>query len=317
MKQAADGSILVTIVSGTSVTGLYAADGSMNIIEAAGRGIYHRCGARRVTTVPGTSVTGLYAADGSWNATNADTDGKRGLQHPCGAFRMDGLFSLLQLSPAAWYDPSDLSTLFQLSNGTVPVTANNDPVGYMGDRSGNVNHLIQATAGARPLYKTSGGLSWLEFDGVDDFLKDLFTLNQPCDRVIAFQQISWAPADTLWDGGVLNSCRIYQDDAGLSPELTTYAGANVALADELIATDQVLTERWNGAGSRFAIDNNNYVTGNPGAANPAGFTLGAHGNDASFSNIRFYGGAIFSSAQTDPNIALLRTYMAAKQGRVL
>ena len=32
------------------------------------------------------------------------------------------------------------------------------------------NHLTQATAGFRPQYKTSGGLHWLEFDTVDDFM---------------------------------------------------------------------------------------------------------------------------------------------------
>ena len=32
------------------------------------------------------------------------------------------------------------------------------------------NHLTQATSGARPQYKTSGGLHWLEFDGIDDLL---------------------------------------------------------------------------------------------------------------------------------------------------
>ena len=32
------------------------------------------------------------------------------------------------------------------------------------------NHASQATAASRPLYKTSGGLHWLQFDGVDDSL---------------------------------------------------------------------------------------------------------------------------------------------------
>lgn len=69
-----------------------------------------------------------------------------------------------------WFDPSDLTTMFQNSNGTTPVTADGDPVGYIADKSGRGNHFIQATAGKRPLYKTSGGLSWLDFDGVDDAL---------------------------------------------------------------------------------------------------------------------------------------------------
>jgi len=70
----------------------------------------------------------------------------------------------------AWYDPSDLTTLYQDSAGTTPVTADGDPVGLMLDKSGNDNHAIQSVAAARPVYRTDGTLHWLEFDGVDDRL---------------------------------------------------------------------------------------------------------------------------------------------------
>jgi hypothetical protein len=70
----------------------------------------------------------------------------------------------------AWYDPSDLTTMFQDSAGTAPVTADGQPVGLIRDKSGRNNHASQATAAKRPLYKTSGGLHWLQFDGVDDSL---------------------------------------------------------------------------------------------------------------------------------------------------
>ena len=49
-----------------------------------------------------------------------------------------------------WYDPSDLSTLFQDSAGTVPVTAVEQPVGLMLDKSGRGNHATQATSTKRP-----------------------------------------------------------------------------------------------------------------------------------------------------------------------
>jgi len=71
-------------------------------------------------------------------------------------------------TPGAWYDPSDLSTLFQDSAGTIPVTQADQPVGQMRDKSGNGFHLSQSIAAARPLYRSAGGLHWLEFDGVDD-----------------------------------------------------------------------------------------------------------------------------------------------------
>lgn len=69
-----------------------------------------------------------------------------------------------------WLDPSDLSTMFQDSAGTTPVTADGQPVGLILDKSGRGNHASQATAAARPLYKTDGTYHWLQFDGVDDSL---------------------------------------------------------------------------------------------------------------------------------------------------
>ena len=62
----------------------------------------------------------------------------------------------------AWYDPSDLSTLFQSSDGTTAVAVG-DPVGYIADKSGNGNHAIQATSAKRPILRNSGSLYWLEF----------------------------------------------------------------------------------------------------------------------------------------------------------
>lgn len=78
--------------------------------------------------------------------------------------------SALSPTPTAWYDPSDLSTLWKDTAGTTPVTADGDAVARIDDKSGNGRHLTQSTAGSRPLYKTSGGISWLQFDGVDDYL---------------------------------------------------------------------------------------------------------------------------------------------------
>ena len=50
-----------------------------------------------------------------------------------------------------WYDPSDLTTLFQDSAGTTPVTAVEQPVGLMKDKSGRGNHAFQTTSANRPV----------------------------------------------------------------------------------------------------------------------------------------------------------------------
>lgn len=54
--------------------------------------------------------------------------------------------------PGVWYDPSDLSTLFQDSAGTTPVTAPAQTVGLILDKSGRGNNATQATSAQRPTY---------------------------------------------------------------------------------------------------------------------------------------------------------------------
>lgn len=70
----------------------------------------------------------------------------------------------------AWYDPSDLATLFQDAEMTVPVTSDGDPVGAMLDKSGNGHHAIQPENTFRPTYDINSGLPYIFFDGVDDYL---------------------------------------------------------------------------------------------------------------------------------------------------
>jgi len=70
-----------------------------------------------------------------------------------------------------WFDPSDLSTMFQDSAGTTPVTAAGQPVGRIVDKSGNGVAATQGTAGSRPvLRQDASGKYYLEFDGTDDWL---------------------------------------------------------------------------------------------------------------------------------------------------
>lgn len=75
-------------------------------------------------------------------------------------------FSPLDLSPLAWAR-SSISTLYQDSAGTTPITAAGQDVGLREDQSGNSADFTQATATARPTYETSPAR--LEYD-VDDAL---------------------------------------------------------------------------------------------------------------------------------------------------
>lgn len=60
-------------------------------------------------------------------------------------------FLFLAGEQGAWYDPSDMTTLFQDAAGTTPVTAVEQPVGLMLDKSGRGNHAMQSTSTKRPV----------------------------------------------------------------------------------------------------------------------------------------------------------------------
>lgn len=73
-----------------------------------------------------------------------------------GRFKLNSLtFNIMRLfyggEQGAWYDPSDMSTLFQDAAGTTPVTAVEQPVGRILDKSGRGNHATQSTTTKRPV----------------------------------------------------------------------------------------------------------------------------------------------------------------------
>ena len=91
--------------------------------------------------------------------------------------------------PGAWYDPSDLTTLFQDSAGATPVTTAGQTVGKMLDKSGHGNHATQATLAQRPTYEVDGtGRPYLSFDGVDDGMVT-GTITPGIDKVQVFAGI--------------------------------------------------------------------------------------------------------------------------------
>ena len=214
-----------------------------------------------------------------------------------------------------WWDVADMSTLFQDSAGTSPVTAAGQPVGRINDKSGNGNHLLQATGAVRPMLRSGGSLWWLEFDGTQ-FLQATFTLNQPVTRVSAAQSVAWQINDFLWDG-VGAIAGVFDYSANPTLALGTFGSGYAANTDMTIGVNHVVTDIFNGASSKLAIDNNSYTTGNPGGSNPGGATIAAKSNTANKSNILWFGAVWIGRVLTDVEIAQARTYFGARAGLAL
>lgn len=216
----------------------------------------------------------------------------------------------------AWYDPSDLTTLFQDTAGTTPVTVDGDPVARVNDKSGNGYNLLQSNASKRPLYKTSGGLKWLLFDGVDDILSAAYTIAQPWVRVSAIRTPSPVSGGSQALGGVaINTGVLFF--AGTT-SIDIYSGGIVGSVPIVAGTDYCATERHNGASSRIATNNNGYQSGNAGATLPGGISVGgSQAAGSGFSAIRFYGGAVYAADVADADISQLRTLVGSKAGLTL
>lgn len=151
-----------------------------------------------------------------------------------------GAFSPLSIAGLQlWLDASDSGTLYTDSAGSTPATADGDPVGYWGDKSGNSNHTIQADGTKKPLLKLSqqNSKSGISFDGVNDSLTKsittaalgtLFGANN-CNIYIAGSQTStsfWKSLISIGEGRIIFTIQ----SSGL---LAAYCGSDLATSFNL------------------------------------------------------------------------------------
>lgn len=141
-----------------------------------------------------------------------------------------------------FYDPNDLSTMYQDAAGTIPVTAAGQAVGLIRDKSGRNNHAYQTTSASRPILRqnASTGAYYLEFDGTDDFLQTNNIDFRATDKVSVF-------------AGVTKLADRTQIVAELSPAATANNGSFFLVA----GTDAGGNGYTSLARGSFGISNNN------------------------------------------------------------
>lgn len=197
--------------------------------------------------------------------------------------------------PAAW---------FRYNTG---ITVTGAGVSQWDDQSGNGRHLKQGTDGNRPALQADGSIL---FDGVDNYLKcDAFTLNQPETVYILFKQVSWTNQDYIFDGNSGSSMVFRQD--GSTPQVDIIAGSGITNNSDLaVGAYGVSSCVFNGASSLLQINLGTPTTGNCGANNAGGFTLGANATGgANFANIQVKEVIIFPAANDATQRARVIRYL--------
>lgn len=143
----------------------------------------------------------------------------------------------------------------------------NDLVSLWKDNLASGNDIANAGA-TKPKWQSTGVLF------VDDTLTKTFTLNQPEFIYFVAKHITWTVNTSPFDGGVQATGMLR--DTATTPGLKAYAGSYSNQNDNLPLNQWgIIRVLFNGASSSFQIDATAKVTGNFGAANMGGFTMGS------------------------------------------
>lgn len=203
------------------------------------------------------------------------------------------------LNPAAW---------FRFNTG---ITVTGAGVSAWADQSGNARDLLQGTDAARPPKQADGSIL---FDGVAQFLKcGSFTLNQPETVYLLFKQVAWTLNARISDGNANGTGSIDQSPA--TPQLVINAGSAVATNGNLaVGAYGVAAAVFNGASSSLRINNTAETTGNAGAANMSGFTVGGAASGVAFSNIQVKEVVLFAAAHDAATRQRVIRYLAQVGG---
>jgi hypothetical protein len=156
--------------------------------------------------------------------------------------------------------------------------------------------------------------SSLLFDGAAHYMKTApFTLNQPETVYLVAKQVAWGNR-YLHDGNAGDSMVLFQNTA--SPQLALYAGAfSGNNSGASIGSKVVITEVFNGATPVLRTNLGTEVTsGDVGAANAGGFTLGSNAGGASWANIQVYEVLIYNVAHDAATRANIARALMAKHG---
>ena len=206
---------------------------------------------------------------------------------------------------------ADTGPFWQDSSRTARATADGDPIGAWDDKSGNANHLVQATSGRKPLLKVGilNGRKVARGDGIDDWLEKAFTVGAQPTTVFVVGKCLTSGGNDLWSsmgGGV----EFKRNGAGWYVYSGTVLGMNGGSSD---ANFHVLSLKLNGASSELWKDGALNLSGSPGPGGMDGLCLfnqgSAHGSPESGDIAEL---AVYNRLLDAGEFAAVRDYLRTK-----
>jgi hypothetical protein len=191
-------------------------------------------------------------------------------------------------TPEHWYR-SD-GPLWQ-DAGLTRASSDGDPIGRWDDLTGNADHISQGMILQKPSLQSGltdllNGYPVIRFDGQNDWLRGAFTnggaMNQPNTWIL----VAKLSATLIDDGNyhylasgddITNYHELAKNAAPGHDKWIIYAGAILA-GNDADGNWNIWTAVFNGASSQFWHNGISEASGNAGAHNPDGITLGARGS---------------------------------------
>lgn len=213
------------------------------------------------------------------------------------------------------WDPSQLPNVWAWYRSDQGITLTAGTVLQWADILGSGRDLAQGSDPSKPTF-TAGGLNGhatIDFDGVDDFLlSPLAALPQPATVFTILKQTTWTSNDTIYDGLVPNSLRLFQFSA--TPNLATYSGNFGPQSTQLaVNTFALTTVIFDAASSVLQVNNQAEVPGDTGNTAAGGFTLGCFASGAgTWSDISVAEIVIMTAAADSTQRQQMRDYVAAR-----
>jgi len=210
--------------------------------------------------------------------------------------------------------PAKLATSFtESSSNAATVTINTS--GATGARISGARDLYQGTAANQPILTIAASGNYLTFDGSNDYLKAAaFALAQPETVYLVGSQVTWTSTDRMTDGNAGGSMMIRQVVG--TPQIGIGAGSSINGASLALGANGVITGVFNGASSSLRINRTAALTGDVGAANGGGLTLGAANDGSLNANITAQEVVVYSTAQ-DENYQYRVTRLLSRRTGVL
>ncbi len=140
-----------------------------------------------------------------------------------------------------------------------------------------------------------------------------YTANQPRTYYIVGMDPAWAAGQYIADGTTANRLGLSKTTG--TPKVSVNAGSAACEDPNLtLLAKHIITVVLNGAGSSITIDNGTPTTGNAGAGNPGGLTIGADGGGLNFGGFWFDEIIDRSVADTAATQAVIRSFLKPIHG---